>query len=54
MEYNYKEVRFDRYCKTCKNFTKGENQKPCDECLCEPVNLHSHKPVKWEKNVNVK
>lgn len=54
MEYDHKEVYFDRYCKTCKNFKKDENQEPCDECLSEPTNLHSHKPVKWEKNVNAK
>lgn len=26
----------------------AENEEPCFECLNEPENLHSHKPVNWE------
>lgn len=49
MEDSYKEVYFNEYCKTCAHFDLKENQDPCHECLGEPVNLYSHKPVKWEK-----
>lgn len=49
MENNYKEVYFDTYCKTCKNEKIGEDKDPCDECLNEPVNVDSHKPVRWEE-----
>lgn len=49
MEDNYKEVYFDQYCKTCKHLNKKEDDDPCFDCLNEPVNLYSHKPVKWEK-----
>lgn len=47
---DYKEIYFDEYCSTCINFKKRENEEPCYSCLNEPVNLHSHKPVKWESN----
>lgn len=50
METNaYKEVYYDRYCSTCKHKNVPEADDPCDECLTEPVNLYSHKPVKYEE-----
>ncbi len=49
MEDVYKEVYFDQYCKNCKYKDLKESDDPCDECLNEPVNLYSHKPVKWEE-----
>lgn len=50
METNaYKEVYYDQFCKTCKNKDTPESSDPCDECLTEPVNLYSHKPVKYEE-----
>lgn len=47
MEDICKEVYFSLYCKTCQYENLPENEDPCDECLNEPVNVHSHKPVKW-------
>ena len=38
---NLQEVYYDRYCKTCKH-------NPCDECLSNPVNYATHKPMNWE------
>lgn len=49
MEDIYKEVYFNQYCKTCKYEKTKEEDDPCDECMNEPVNLFSHKPVKWTK-----
>ena len=49
MEEQYKEVRFDKYCKDCKHKKKKENESPCDECLSEPTKLYSQIPVKYEK-----
>lgn len=50
MEDNtYKEVRFDLYCKTCKNVKVSEDAEPCFSCLNEPTNLYSHKPVRYEE-----
>ena len=48
----YKEVQFDKYCKKCKHKIKNENEEPCDECLSEPTNLYSEKPIKY-KEINV-
>lgn len=44
-----KEVYFDEYCKTCSHFNTTEENMPCFDCLTEPVNQYSHKPVKWEE-----
>lgn len=49
METVYKEVYFDQYCKSCKHCSKKETESPCDECLEEPVNAYSNKPVRWEE-----
>ena len=48
MEDTYKEVYFGEYCKTCRYKDLKEDDDPCRECLKEPVNLYSHKPVRWE------
>lgn len=42
------EVYFDQYCKKCKHKKKKDTEEPCFECLGNPVNYQSHKPVKWE------
>ena len=47
MDEGYKEVYFNEYCKSCEFKNKKEDETPCDECLENPVNLHSHKPVKY-------
>lgn len=49
MNENYKEVYFDQYCKKCKHEKDDEQSGPCDECLDNPVNLYSHKPINFEK-----
>lgn len=45
----YKIVYFGEYCKTCKHKEVKEEDDPCYDCLHEPVNLNSHKPVKYER-----
>lgn len=47
MDDCYKEVYFDQYCKKCGHEKLKEDESPCDECLSEPVNVDSHKPVKF-------
>lgn len=42
------EVFFGEYCKTCKYKNYSETDSPCAECIAEPVNLYSHKPIRWE------
>ena len=48
-DQSYKEVYFHEYCKTCKHRSVKNNEEPCDECLSEPTNLNTHKPVNYEK-----
>ena len=55
--YDYKEVYFNEYCDTCKYSDVDDVKDPCNECLGEPANLHSHKPVYYvvdEKKVKAK
>lgn len=47
MEYIYKEVYFNEFCHKCKFKDIEETKPPCDDCLEEPVNEYSHKPVKF-------
>lgn len=42
-------VTFDKWCEKCKHYDKKESEDPCWDCLCNPVNVYSHKPVKWEE-----
>lgn len=50
MDYQgYKEVYFHEYCKTCKYEKVKNTEEPCEECLGEPTNLNTHKPVNYEK-----
>ena len=44
-----REVRFDIYCKNCLYRDKNEEDDPCDECLENPVNAYSHKPVYYKE-----
>ena len=46
-----KEVYFDQYCKTCKYCELKEVKDPCNDCLTEPSNINSNKPVNY-KNKN--
>lgn len=44
-----KEVYFDQYCKSCKYHGLEESKDPCNDCLAEPSNTNSHKPMNYEK-----
>lgn len=44
-----KEVRYDEYCKKCMYEDLDESQDPCDDCLNEPSNTDSHKPVCYKE-----
>lgn len=45
----YKEVYFHEYCKTCRYLNAKDTEEPCAECLGEPLNWNTHRPVKYEK-----
>lgn len=49
MESNLKEVYYNQYCKDCKHCLAEESAEPCCDCLNQPVNVDSHKPVCWEE-----
>ena len=44
-----KEVRFDKYCQTCKNWDGGKENPICDDCLEEFMREGTEVPLKWEK-----
>lgn len=52
-ENDMKEVDFT-CCLSCLHWTKDEAEEPCCECLSNPVNAYSHKPVRYEKNPDYK
>ena len=47
-----KEVYFDKYCNKCVACDKTADEEPCCDCLEEPVNLYSHKPVKFKSKLD--
>lgn len=49
---DYKEVRFDKYCETCENKNLSETSDICDECLSNPTNLNSEKPINWKQDAS--
>ena len=49
LDNEYKEVYFHKYCEKCKYKDVDDVKDPCNECLDEPANLYSHKPVKFEE-----
>lgn len=46
---DYKEVYYHCYCCKCKYKNVPEDQDPCNQCLTEFVNLHSHKPINFKQ-----
>ena len=49
LDHNHRIVDFNDYCPKCKHSNVNENEYPCDECLDNPVNEGTDKPVKFEK-----
>ena len=47
-DLHYKEVYFDQYCSSCKYSDLEEENEPCNNCLANPANEYSHKPVYWK------
>ena len=47
IESDYLLVDFRKYCRTCKHRDVLETDEPCNECLENPTNLYSHKPVNY-------
>ena len=49
MEYIDKIVDFEKYCKDCEYKDTEDYKDPCHECLNNPSNEHSHKPINFKK-----
>ena len=43
------EVDFEAYCKTCKHGELQECKDPCNDCLDQPWNEETRKPIKGEE-----
>lgn len=54
MSMYMKIVDFYKYCKDCKHFMKKECEDPCNNCLSNPANIDSHKPVDFEAKLVVR
>lgn len=48
-EQDYREVHFHVYCEKCKHKDLKETDRPCDECLDNPLNQFTDKPTKFEE-----
>lgn len=40
-------VDFKKWCPSCKNYTKSEDEEPCAICLCNPITDGTDKPLDW-------
>lgn len=49
METHFKEVMFNIYCPKCEHKDVKDHDEPCDECLYNTYNIHSHKPVNYKE-----
>lgn len=49
MEIIDKMVEFDKYCETCEYKDLKESKDPCHECLSNPTNVGSIKPMNYKK-----
>lgn len=43
------EVNFHEWCPKCEYFKLEEYEDPCHECLNEPVNDDSRKPMQFKE-----
>lgn len=49
MEIVHKIVDFARYCERCKYWYTKPEDEPCNECLTNPTNVNSQKPVNYKQ-----
>lgn len=46
---NKKEVIFHEYCPKCEYWARGEHEDPCEDCIAQPWNENSHKPIGFKE-----
>lgn len=44
-----KEVRFDRWCKSCEHFRRPQAQEPCNQCLTKGMRFGTEKPEQYKE-----
>lgn len=49
MDCKNKEVDFKTYCQTCEYKENEESSDECNECLNNPSNTYSRKPVMYKE-----
>ena len=42
-------VEFNEYCKKCEYRDLSERDDPCFDCLDEPVNVYTHRPINFKE-----
>lgn len=47
-------VDYETWCPKCKFFERDEVMEPCHNCLQNPVNEDSRKPVEWKEDKSIK
>lgn len=53
MENNQKIVNFEK-CRQCIHWQRSEHDGPCDECLENPTNYASERPLYFEEDTSKK
>lgn len=48
MDSHEKEVYFGEYCKKCIHEKEPEDSDACNDCLNNPSNIDSHKPIRFK------
>jgi len=49
-----KEVDYHEYCQKCLFKRKPQDEEPCNECLYNPGNEDSRKPVMFKEKLSIK
>ena len=47
-------VDYDKFCKSCKHRKLKGHYDPCNDCLDNPANTNTNKPMYYEKDEDVK
>lgn len=42
-------VQFDEYCNKCEYYARSESEDPCWECLDNPINEDSRRPINYKE-----
>ena len=42
-------VDFFKWCPLCEEFITPETELPCRECMEQPINANTSKPVLWKE-----